>query len=153
MVLSREKITDIEIRAAGISDFEEIENILKENNMIVPDIDGKDAMSRICMSENGRYFLAAKRGEEVVGFVRAVYDGSRALIHQMAVRKTMQNQGIGKKLIHELCTRLKSYGAPTVSVTVTKESALYYEKLSFEKLPITLMLANNIDEVLNRTKK
>ncbi len=95
--------------------------------------------------------MVAKDADAVIGFIRAVYDGSRALIHQMAVRKSNQRKGIGKKLILEICKRLKEDGAPTVSVTVTEKSASYYQSLSFKKLPITLMLADDINKVIGLT--
>lgn len=140
------------IREASEEDFEEIEKILDENSMLVPEIDGKHAMKKI-KKNMGKYFLVAEDGGEVLGFIRAVYDGSRALIHQMAVRKPYQKRGIGKNLILELCKKLKEDGAPTVSVTVTENSSSYYENLSFKKLPITLMLAEDIDKVINISSK
>lgn len=131
-------------------DFAQIEAILSENNMLIPQIDGQEAMKRI-KEKMGRYFLVAKENDLVLGFIRATYDGSRAMIQQMAVKLAHQRKGIGKKLILETCKRLKEGGAPTVSVTSTEKSGSYYEKLSFKKLPITLMLAEDIDRVIDIT--
>ncbi|MBU4246111.1 MAG: GNAT family N-acetyltransferase [Nanoarchaeota archaeon] len=149
----KEMITGIDmitINEAEECDFAQIEAILAENHMLVPAIDGKKAMEMI-KKRMGRYFLAAKENNLVLGFIRATYDGSRALIQQMAVKKTHQRKGIGKKLIFEVCKRLRKDGAPTVSVTSTEKSCPYYEKLSFKKLPITLMLAEEIDRVISIT--
>ncbi|HLD41669.1 MAG TPA: GNAT family N-acetyltransferase [archaeon] len=140
----------ISIQTAKEEDFVQIEEILKENEMFVADIDGKEMMKRI-QKISGKYFLVAKEDHVVIGFIRVVYDGSRALIHQMAVRKTNQRKGVGKKLILEVCKMLKDDGAPTVSVTVTDKSTSYYQSLSFKKLPITLMLAEDINEVITLT--
>ncbi len=133
-------------------DFAQIAAILDENNMLVPKIDGPKAMTRV-MEKMGRYFLAAKENNLVLGFIRATYDGSRAMIQQMAVKNAYQRKGIGKKLIFEVCRRLKEDGAPTISVTSTEKSCPYYEKLSFKKLTITLMLADDINKVISVASK
>ncbi len=135
------------IKEACEIDFAQIEALLAENNMLIPEIDGPKAMKRI-KEKMGRYFLVAEEDNIVLGFIRATYDGSRAMIQQMAVKKAYQRKGIGKKLIFEVCKRLKEDGAPTVSVTSTEKSGTYYEKLSFKKLPITLMLADDINKVM-----
>ncbi len=142
----------IDIREAKPEDFEKLEEILFQNDMLhCPEIDGKDAMKRI-KEISGRYFLIAKIDNYVVGLIRGCYDGSRALIHQMAVDKEYQRQGIGKKLMKELVLRFKEDGASSVSVTSTEKSKSYYESLNFSDLPITLMVASDINKVLEKTK-
>lgn len=139
------------IREAREEDFVQIEEMLLEHKMLVPAIDGREAMKRI-QQNMGRYFLVAKENNTVVGFIRAVYDGSRALIHQMAVRKSYQRKGIGRELLFEVCKRLNDDGAPTVSVTATEQSQPYYEKFSFRRLPITLMLGEDIHQVIDTAR-
>jgi predicted N-acetyltransferase YhbS len=139
------------IAEAQEEDFAEIEEILAENGMLVRAIDGQEAMKRI-RKVMGQYFLVAREGGRVVGFIRATYDGSRAIVHQMAVRARRQRHGVGRALVHEMCKRLQQNGAPTVSVTATEQSQRYYEQFSFERLPITLMLANDIQKVIDTTK-
>ena len=56
------------------------------------------------------------------GFIKAVYDGSRALIHLLAVHPDYQRLEIGTALVQsssEECTRR---GAPSLSVTATSGS-------------------------------
>ena len=47
----------------------------------------------------GRYFFIAEVEGIIVGMIRGCYDGSRVLIHQMAVDKNYQRNGIGKRII------------------------------------------------------
>ncbi len=145
-------IAEIRIRKAEPKDFERIEEMLIQNDMLkYPDIDGKKAMRRI-YEKSGEYFLVAEINNYVIGMVRGCYDGSRALIHQIVVDKNYQGIGIGKKLINEIASRFKLHGAPTVSITSTEESENYYKELGFLDLPIKLMVAFNINDIINKTK-
>ena len=86
--------------------------------------------------------MVAEFETQVGGFIKAVYDGSRALIHLVSVDPRFKNKGIGKRLIDEACCELKKRGAPSISVSVTDASFKYWEKFGFEKLPVYLMLRN-----------
>jgi predicted N-acetyltransferase YhbS len=100
----------------------------------------------------GNYFLIAELDSYVVGMIRGCYDGSRALLHQMAVDKKYQKLGIGKLMIYELASRFKSDGAKSISVTSTEKSKAYYSSLGFSDLPITLMVCFDIGHAIKKTK-
>lgn len=85
-------------------------------------------------------FLVAEAEGKPCGFVRAVYDGSRALIHLFSVHPDFQKSGIGSALLKAACTEIARRGSPTASVTVTKESAGFWKKKGFKELPVFLML-------------
>jgi N-acetylglutamate synthase-like GNAT family acetyltransferase len=85
-------------------------------------------------------FLVAINGDKVVGCIRAVYDGSRAIIHLLSMHPDYQKHGTGTKLVKSAVAELKRRGAPTVSVTVTNASMGYWVKLGFKTLPVHLML-------------
>ncbi len=136
---------NIIIREASPKDFTKIEKILLSNKMLkCPDIDGKKAMQRV-YERMGKYFLVAEEGSNnVVGMIRGCYDGSRALIHQMAVDPKYQKKGIGKKLLGSIALRFMRDGAPSVSVTATKHSKEYYKKMGFEDYEVTLLVLSDI---------
>ncbi len=140
------------IRRAIPIDFPILEHILKENNMLSsPETDGIKAMQRV-YDFMPRYFLVAEQGSEIVGMIRGCYDGSRAIIHEVAVAPQYQKQGIGKKLVQSLASRFKQDGAQTIGATSTEGAKTYYEKLSFTSLPVTLMVGFDIDKVIERCK-
>ncbi len=140
------------IREAQPDDFVRLEEILSQNNMLdYPEVDGKGAMQKI-HEKAGRYFLVAEEDGVVAGMIRGCYDGSRALIHQMAVDKNYQRQGIGRLMIHELASRFYSDGAPTISVTSMESSKGYYSHLGFSDLPVTVMVGFDIKKVLTNTE-
>lgn len=142
---------EIKVREAKPNDFERLEEILKQNNMFqYPKIDGKKAMQRI-YKKIGRYFLVAETPEKVVGFIRGVYDGSRAMIHQIAVDLKYQGKGIGNKLINKIAIRFKEDGALTLAVTVRPNSKNYFKYKGFSEIPITLMLHHDINSLIHNT--
>ena len=136
----------VKIRNFNPVDAERCEQILNLNNQLhYPEIDGKEAMKRI-YKRQGRYFLVAEENRSVVGFVRGVYDGSRALTWQLSVHPEHQKKGIGKRLIKKLAKRFKEDGAPTISVSVNDKTKDYYKKFGFEEIGVELILAK-IDDV------
>ena len=138
------RIEMFEIREAKSFDFERLEEILVQNNMLdFPEVDGKEAMSRVC-SLMGKYFLVAESENYVVGMIRGCYDGSRALIHQMVVDEEYQCKGIGKQMIGEIGLRFKEDGAKSVAVTSGSGAVGYYGGLGFEDVGVRLMVRGDV---------
>jgi GNAT superfamily N-acetyltransferase len=95
-----------------------------------PEIDGREAMLRVHACP-AAVFLVADEGGVPVGLVRGVYDGSRVLIHMLAVHPDYQGQGIGTALVREIARRFKAQGAPTLGVTAAERSLGFWEGLTF----------------------
>jgi GNAT superfamily N-acetyltransferase len=108
-----------------------------------PDVEGTAAMSRVA-SCDAAVFLVAEVDGQPEGLVRAVYDGSRALIHLLSVNPSVQGRGLGRSLVSALQIELRRRGAPSVSVTATAASAGFWEKQGFDALPVYLMLKREI---------
>lgn len=146
----------IKIREFEEKDIPEIIEILKLNNQYhYPKVDGPEAMKRVAKCESA-IFLVAEDEKKVVGVVRGVYDGSRALIHQISVHPQRQREGIGSALIKEISKRFRDRGALSVSVTAYKgamlDSTKFFEKLGFKELgAVSLMIAFDIERVIQRS--
>ena len=113
--------------------------ILKNGQYAYPEVEGPDSMARVADCE-AAVFLVAEIESRPRGFIKAVYDGSRAMIHLLSVHPETQSQGIGKALIESVEQEFARLGVSSVSVTATEQSAAYWEKSGFEKLPVFLML-------------
>ena len=88
----------IKIREFEEEDIPEIIGILKLNNQYGhPEVDGPQAMKRVKACK-AAIFLVCEVDGKVVGLVRGVYDGSRAIIHLLSVHPSYQGQGIGTAL-------------------------------------------------------
>lgn len=104
-----------------------------------PEIEGPDAMRRVAACDAAVFLVAEMEGRSV-GLVRAVYDGSRALIHLLSVHPDQQGGGVGTALLRACIDELGRRGAPTVSATVSEASAAFWEKVGFARLPVFVML-------------
>lgn len=130
----------IRVRVFRLSDIPDLVEILKANGQYdYPEVEGPAAMERVARCD-AAVFLVAEVGGKPCGFVRAVYDGSRALIHLLSVHPDYQHSGVGSALVNAVSTELAQRGAPSVSVTVTERSKRFWEQKGFEQLPVFLML-------------
>lgn len=130
----------MEISPFAESDIDGLVAILRENNQYAhPAVEGPEAMRRVAAC-GAALFLVAREGGRPVGLVRGVYDGSRAMIHLLSVRRDRRGEGTGTALAEAAIRELRERGAPTVSVTATESSRGFWERLSFAALPVFLML-------------
>jgi len=142
----------MKIRDFNVKDINEVVQILKLNNQYSRLLEGPEAMKRVSECETAVYLVAEKESK-VVGVIKGIYDGSRALIHQISVHPEYQKQGIGRALVQEIARRFKERGAPSVAVTASTQSKEFFEKLGFKELTYAVfMVADSIDEVIEKIK-
>ena len=135
---------NIRIRPFVERDADTLVTILTRNEQFGhPDVEGIEAMRRVASCEAAVFCVAEVDGQPE-GLIRAVYDGSRALIHLLSVSPRSQHQGLGRALVDAAQIELRRRGAPTVSVTVTDASAGFWKKQGFDALPVYLMLKRKI---------
>ena len=131
---------EIRTRSFIESDIEYLVEILQLNGQYgYPQVEGPEAMKRVAACDAAVFLVAETRGRPC-GFIKAVYDGSRALIHLLSVHPHHQRSGIGGALVDAMLAELSRRGAPTVSVTVNEKSAGFWKKQGFSRLPVFLML-------------
>ncbi|MFH1314242.1 MAG: GNAT family N-acetyltransferase [Candidatus Eisenbacteria bacterium] len=139
MVRSRGRAI-MSVRDYRQSDAEHLVEILRLNGQYeYPHIEGPDAMDRVAGCDAGVVFVA-DIDERVVGYIRAVYDGARALIHLLTVHPDYQGKGVGAALLAAVEEELKKRGASGTIVTVTEAGSSYWERMGFRRLPAFLML-------------
>ena len=131
---------DIKIRKAVVDDIKTIVLLLQKLDMFnYPDIDGETALRRV-LNNNNAIWLVAVKDAGVVGSVRGCWDGSRAIVHQLAIDKKYHHQGIGKLLVDSIIQEFARLNIPTVSVTTTEKNRAFFEKRGFSKTEVFLML-------------
>lgn len=143
---------EIIIRKFQENDISAIIEILKLNGQYShPIVDGAKAMLRVSINPSA-VFIVAEIDGKIVGAVRGIYDGSRALIHQVTVHPDWQRKDIGTKLIKSIANKFRESGAPSVSVTAGISGQLnsieFFEKLGFKEMPIKLMVNFDINELI-----
>ena len=102
-------------------------------------VDGLDVMLRVARRD-AAVFLVAESNAVPAGIIRAVYDGSRALIHLLSVDPNHQRCGLGRGLVDAAVAELRRRGASMCSVTVTEPSAPFWAQSGFSRLQVFLML-------------
>jgi len=138
----------MKIRDFKIKDADDVIKILRLNDQYSPFLEGPEAMKRVSECESAVYLVAEIEGK-IIGVIKGVYDGSRALIHQISVHPKYQKSGIGSALVRETARKFKEMGAPSVAVTASSRSRDFFGKLGFEELSYAVfMVAYSIDEVI-----
>ncbi len=133
---------EIQVRPFRESDIHDLVEILELNDQYGnPEVDGPEAMKRVATC-NAAIFLVAEAEKKPCGFIRGVYDGSRALIHLLSVHPDYQNSGVGSILVDAISAEFLHQGAPTVSVTITEQSVAFWKKKGFRRVRVFLMLKN-----------
>jgi ribosomal protein S18 acetylase RimI-like enzyme len=131
------------IRPFRDDDGPRLADILKRNDQFLfPEVEGVEAMRRVARC-SAAVFLVAEVDTEPRGLIRAVYDGSRAVIHLLSVDPGHQRCGIGSRLLDAVIAELRRRGASTFSATVTEQSSGFWKKRGFTRLPVFLMLRSD----------
>ncbi len=79
-------------------------------------------------------FLVAEDNGRIVGSVMGGYDGHRGWINYLAVDPTVRKQGLGKKLMLDVESRLLSKGCPKINLQVrtgNDDVIAFYEAIGF----------------------
>lgn len=79
-------------------------------------------------------FLVAEDKGKIVGSVMGGYDGHRGWINYLAVDPTIRKQGLGKKLMLDVESRLLSKGCPKINLQVRNgndDVIAFYEAIGF----------------------
>jgi GNAT superfamily N-acetyltransferase len=121
------------------------EVLIAAGALLHPEIDGQEAMLRVHAC-SAAIFLVAEENGIPVGLIRGVYDGSRALIHLLAVHPDYQGQGIGTVLVQEIAKRFSARGAPSLGVTAAADSIVFWKRLTFQSA-VEYMIASDIKKV------
>ena len=131
------------------ADCDQLVEVLKANLQFGhPEIDGPEAMLRVCDCDAAEFLIAEEDGC-AVGLIRGVFDGSRAIVNVVSVHPEYQCRGIGTALVSEIARRFKAKGANNLSVVAAGNLDLL-KKLGF-KQTIRIMTAYPIGKVISES--
>jgi ribosomal-protein-alanine N-acetyltransferase len=86
------------------------------------------------LREGNRIAFAAEVGEQVAGYMLYEMHKTRFHIHNFAVRPDHRRQGVGRKMIERLLSKLSYYGRKTVTTEVRETNLaaqLFFRSLGF----------------------
>jgi ribosomal protein S18 acetylase RimI-like enzyme len=131
------------------ADCEQLVEVLKANLQFGhPEIDGPEAMLRICECDAAEFLVAEEDGR-AVGLIRGIFDGSRAIVNVVSVHPDYQRRGIGTALVSEIAKRFRAKGSNHLSVIAAGNLDLL-KKLGF-KQTIRIMTAYPIEGVISES--
>jgi len=82
---------EIKIRKFKKSDIPSLIEILKLNDQYKnPEVEGPESIRQVANCD-AAVFLVVETDKQICGFIKAVYDGSRALIHLLSVHPGYQH--------------------------------------------------------------
>jgi len=93
-------------------------------------------------------FLVCKDKNNIIGTVRAIFDGYYCMLFDLAVDSRFRKQNIEKLLMEEVEKKLKKQGAKFVFLNSSDEAVKFYKKLGYIK-PKT----NPFIKYLNRKRR
>jgi ribosomal protein S18 acetylase RimI-like enzyme len=134
------------IRDFRLEDADSLVELLKANQQYNhPDIDGPEAMARVCECQAAEFLVAEDEGQ-VIGMIRGTYDGSRAVIYLASVHPKHQRQGIGRALVRDISRRFKERGAASIAVIVPGDAG-FWRRMNFRQTT-RVMQAYPLEQVL-----
>ncbi len=123
-------------------DFPKILNLLKKCNLDfkrnISDLEKAQKISGV--------FLIYKDEKNIIGTIRAIFDGYYCMVFDLAVAPKFRNQGIGELLMKEVEKRLKKQGAKYVFLNSSDGAVKFYKKIGYTK-PKTNPLIKNLKQI------
>jgi len=124
---------DLVIRKYEEKDEEQIVNLWKQCNLIVPQNDPHEDIKKKIEFQPNLFFIGTVNNE-VVASIMVGYEGHRGWINYMAVLSEYQNKGFGCQLVNKAIDELKKLGCLKVNLQVrenNKDVIEFYENLGF----------------------
>lgn len=92
-------------------------------------------------------FLVAAVDGELVGTVIGGFDGRRGLVYHLAVAAAHRRQGISRRLMQELESRLRNKGCIRCYLVVrsgNEDAMLHYDRLGWQRLGDDILYAKDL---------
>ena len=130
------------LRSISINDYVKLASFWKEND-ILSLVDSKERIY-IFLSKNPGLSILAEENNNIIGTILISYDGRRASIQKLVVKKDFRRKGIGKQLVTEAIKRLEKLDVLDIRVNCEKELISFYEQSGFQKDNKALLRIKNL---------
>ena len=124
---------DLVIRKYEDKDEEQVINLWKQCNLIVPQNDPHEDIKKKMEFQPNLFFIGTVNNE-VVASIMVGYEGHRGWINYMAVLPEYKNKGFGRQLVNKAIDELKKLGCLKVNLQVrecNKDVIEFYESCGF----------------------
>jgi len=127
-------MVNMEIRPFDPNDEESVIRLWTACGLVVPWNNPHRDIQRKLKIQPEMFLVACSDGQ-IIATVMAGYDGHRGWINYLAVHPQHQHSGIGKLMMDEAESRLRSAGCPKINLQVRSKNALvieFYERIGFK---------------------
>jgi ribosomal protein S18 acetylase RimI-like enzyme len=137
MVQSNLVPSEIKIRNFTIKDYDQLIELWKKANLPFKP-EGRDSKEKLLkeLDHGFSIFFVAEYQGELLGSVFGTHDGRKGWINRLVVSPEIQQQGLAKRLVDELETKVYSLGIEIIACLVedwNKSSMQVFEKLGYQK--------------------
>jgi RimJ/RimL family protein N-acetyltransferase len=140
------------VRACLPGDEEVVVALWRACGLVVPANEPHRDFARKLAFQPGLLMVAEDAGA-VVGAIMAGYEGHRGWIYYLGVRPDRRLKGIGRRLVEEAESRLRTFGCPKVNLMVRHSNpgvVAFYEKLGFARDEVSCMGRRLVDDTVPR---
>ena len=127
-------MVNMEIRPFGPNDEESVIRLWTACGLVVPwNNPHRDIQRKLKIQPE--MFLVAYSDGQIIATVMAGYDGHRGWINYLAVHPQHRHSGIGRLMMNEAESRLRSAGCPKINLQVRSKNASmirFYESIGFK---------------------
>ena len=95
---------------------------------------GKELSASDTLDEENQLHFGCFSDHQLKGcvVVKVIENKARVKLRQMAVAKSFQGKGVGKKLVLDVEVLLKEIGVKIIELSARETAILFYEKLGYE---------------------
>jgi RimJ/RimL family protein N-acetyltransferase/predicted N-acetyltransferase YhbS len=125
---------DLLIRAFEMADYDDVVEVWRAAGLSIRPSDTLEEVARKQL-QSPDLFLVAFQGSQMVGTALGAWDGWRGGVYRVAVRPDCRRRGIGRALMGELESRLRSEGALFLNLcyyTDDEPAREFYRALGYE---------------------
>ena len=123
----------MEIRQYFKKDEKQVIALWKQCGLVVPWNDPQKDIDRK-MNKDPDLFLVCITEEKIIGTVMGGYEGHRGWINYLAVGPDHQRQGVGRKLMAAVESKIQALGCPKINLQVRESNSdalAFYEALGY----------------------
>jgi len=125
--------SNLEVRVYRVSDEEAVIRLWQDCGLVVPWNDPhKDIQRKLKVQAD--LFLVGLAEDRLVATVMAGYDGHRGWINYLAVAPDLRRNGIGRRMVKQVESRLRALGCPKINLQVRTSNVdvvSFYEAIGY----------------------
>ncbi len=139
----------MKIRAYKQKDKDQVINLWKKCDLVVPWNDPEKDIERKVKDSSGLFFVGELKGK-IIAVCMAGYDGHRGSINYLGVKTEQQGKGYARQMVEYTEKKLKETGCPKINLMVRKTNLSvieFYKAVGYEDDPVVVLSKRLIQDM------